>query len=76
MRLQTFNQRGTDFLVVCVCGGGGGGSVWRDLKNVAYLLKKPGYVPGVLFLFIKNAVSIIDLVNSKGLVLCHLVIEQ
>ena len=29
-----------------------------------------------LFLFIKNAVSIIDLVNSKGLVLCHLVIEQ
>ena len=73
---------------MCVCGGGGGGggggvggwwavgSVWRDLKNVAYLLKKPGYVPGVLFLFIKNAVSIIDLVNSKGLVLCHLVIEQ
>ena len=50
--------------------------MWRDLKNVAYLWKKPGYVPGVLFLFIKNAVSIIDLVNSKGLVLCHLVIEQ
>ena len=65
---------------VCVCGGGGGGGgeggVWRDLENVAYLWKKPGYAPGVLFLFIKNAVSIIDLVNSKGLVLWHLVIEQ
>ena len=64
---------------MCVCvggGGGGGGGVWRDLENVAYLWKKPGYAPGVLFLFIKNAVSIIDLVNSKGLVLWHLVIEQ
>ena len=60
---------------MCVWGGGGG-SGWRVLKNVAYRWKKPGYVPGVLFLFIKNAVSIIDLVNSKGLVLCHLVIEQ
>ena len=77
MRLQTFKQRGTDFLVVCGRGGGGGGGgVWRDFKNFAYRWKKPGYAPGVLFLFIKNAVSIIDLVNSKGLVLCHLVIEQ
>ena len=70
MRLQTFNQRGTDILVVA---RGGGEGVWRDLKYVRTSGKTP---PCVLFLFIKNAVSVIDLVNSKGFVLCHLVIEQ
>ena len=72
MRLQTFNQRGTDILVVARGGGGGEGG-WGDLKYVRTSGKNP---PCVLFLFIKNAVSVIDLVNSKGFVLCHLVIEQ